>query len=104
VNVHHAGPAGCGGVCSSQQAKTIRPSGCHPAFGSAEREQPTTKLTACTEDHLIFETSAQELALLAINTLLKDCRDDDPTIRGLALRSLCALRVPNLLEYLVRAW
>jgi vesicle coat complex subunit len=45
---------------------------------------------------------AQELALLAINTLLKDCRDDDPTIRGLALRSLCALRVPNLLEYLVR--
>eukprot|EP00240_Pyramimonas_obovata_P000618 CAMPEP_0118943262 /NCGR_PEP_ID=MMETSP1169-20130426/37958_1 /TAXON_ID=36882 /ORGANISM="Pyramimonas obovata, Strain CCMP722" /LENGTH=566 /DNA_ID=CAMNT_0006888471 /DNA_START=40 /DNA_END=1737 /DNA_ORIENTATION=+ len=42
----------------------------------------------------------QELALLSINTLLKDCRDDSPTIRGLALRSLCSLRVANLLEYL----
>eukprot|EP00897_Mesotaenium_endlicherianum_P009523 jgi/Mesen1/859/ME000114S10944 len=42
-----------------------------------------------------------ELALLTINFLQKDCRDDDPMIRGLALRSLCALRVKNLVEYLV---
>lgn len=28
----------------------------------------------------------------AINTLQKDCRDEDPMIRGLALRSLCSLR------------
>ncbi|XP_044349160.1 beta-adaptin-like protein A isoform X2 [Triticum aestivum] len=42
-----------------------------------------------------------DLALLTINFLQRDCRDQDPTIRGLALRSLCSLRVPNLVEYLV---
>ncbi|KAI3977433.1 hypothetical protein MKX01_000346 [Papaver californicum] len=42
-----------------------------------------------------------DLALLTINFLQKDCRDEDPMIRGLALRSLCSLRVTNLVEYLV---
>ncbi|OUZ99957.1 Clathrin/coatomer adaptor [Macleaya cordata] len=42
-----------------------------------------------------------DLALLTINFLQKDCRDEDPMIRGLALRSLCSLRVANLVEYLV---
>uniref|UniRef100_A0A7N0V7B6 Beta-adaptin-like protein n=1 Tax=Kalanchoe fedtschenkoi TaxID=63787 RepID=A0A7N0V7B6_KALFE len=42
-----------------------------------------------------------DLALLTINFLQKDCKDEDPMIRGLALRSLCSLRVPNLVEYLV---
>ncbi|KAJ7965994.1 Beta-adaptin-like protein [Quillaja saponaria] len=42
-----------------------------------------------------------DLALLTINFLQRDCKDEDPTIRGLALRSLCSLRVANLVEYLV---
>ncbi|GKV03387.1 hypothetical protein SLEP1_g15695 [Rubroshorea leprosula] len=42
-----------------------------------------------------------DLALLTINFLQKDCQDQDPMIRGLALRSLCSLRVANLVEYLV---
>ncbi|CAM8913307.1 unnamed protein product [Rhodiola kirilowii] len=42
-----------------------------------------------------------DLALLTINFLQKDCKDEDPMIRGLALRSLCTLRVQNLVEYLV---
>nr|ATG71013.1 AP4B [Cupressus duclouxiana] len=42
-----------------------------------------------------------DLALLTINFLQKDCQDEDPMIRGLALRSLCSLRVKNLVEYLV---
>ncbi|KAJ6799291.1 beta-adaptin-like protein A [Iris pallida] len=42
-----------------------------------------------------------DLSLLTINFLQRDCRDEDPTIRGLALRSLCSLRVANLVEYLV---
>ncbi|GKE54797.1 beta-adaptin-like protein A isoform X1, partial [Tanacetum coccineum] len=42
-----------------------------------------------------------DLALLTINFLQKDCKDDDPMIRGLALRSLCSLRVGSLVEYLV---
>lgn len=54
--------------------------------------------------YLYIGTYAQqnpELTLLTINLLTKDCRDQDPTIRGLALRSLCSLRVHNLTEYLV---
>ncbi|GMJ15887.1 Adaptor protein complex protein 4B [Hibiscus trionum] len=42
-----------------------------------------------------------DLALLTINFLQKDCRDEDPMIRGLALRSLSSLCVANLVEYLV---
>lgn len=42
-----------------------------------------------------------DLALLTINFLQRDCKDEDPMIRGLALRSLCSLRVENLVEYLV---
>lgn len=33
-----------------------------------------------------------DLALLAVNTFLKDCNDTDPKIRGLVLRSLCSLK------------
>ncbi|CAH9074188.1 unnamed protein product [Cuscuta europaea] len=42
-----------------------------------------------------------DLALLTINFLQRDCKDEDPMIRSLALRSLCSLRVENLVEYLV---
>ena len=45
--------------------------------------------------------SQPDLALLTVNALQKDCAEPDPTIRGLALRSLGSLRVPNLVEYLV---
>ncbi|KAK9826712.1 hypothetical protein WJX81_000377 [Elliptochloris bilobata] len=54
--------------------------------------------------YLFISTYAQanpDLTLLTINLLTKDCRDQDPTIRGLALRSLCQLRVANLIEYLM---
>mmetsp|Transcript_120900 Transcript_120900/g.341896 ORF Transcript_120900/g.341896 Transcript_120900/m.341896 type:complete len:836 (-) Transcript_120900:237-2744(-) len=47
-----------------------------------------------------YAESNSELAILAINTLQKDCRDDDPMIRGLALRSLCSLNLANMVEYL----
>ncbi|XP_012880078.1 PREDICTED: AP-4 complex subunit beta-1 [Dipodomys ordii] len=40
-----------------------------------------------------------DLALLAINTLCKDCSDANPMVRGLALRGLCSLRVPGVQEY-----
>lgn len=32
----------------------------------------------------------QDLAILAINTFEKDCRDENPTVRGMALRARCA--------------
>jgi len=59
-------------------------------------------------------THKDNLAMLAINTLQKDCVDEDPMARGLALRSLTSLRfvipfisveqiglfrLPNIIEY-----
>ncbi|KXZ42977.1 hypothetical protein GPECTOR_108g172 [Gonium pectorale] len=46
-----------------------------------------------------YASQTPDLALLTINQLQKDCADHDPMIRGLALRSLCSLRVANFLEY-----
>ncbi|EER19716.1 conserved hypothetical protein [Perkinsus marinus ATCC 50983] len=47
-----------------------------------------------------YAASNPSLAVLAINTLQKDCQDTDPSIRGLALRSLCGLQLSNMMEYL----
>ncbi len=46
-----------------------------------------------------FAEQKSELAIMAINTLQKDCKDDDPMVRGLSIRSLCSLRVPNIVEW-----
>jgi hypothetical protein len=48
-----------------------------------------------------YAQQTPDLALLTINQLHKDCADQDPTVRGLALRSLCSLRVANFLEYVM---
>ena len=40
-----------------------------------------------------------ELAIMCINTLRRDCENEDPMIRGLALRSLCGLGMDSVLEY-----
>ncbi|KJP89268.1 hypothetical protein AK88_01146 [Plasmodium fragile] len=47
-----------------------------------------------------YAETNSELSLLTINTLQKDSKDDDPIIRGLALRSFCNLRINNLFEYI----
>lgn len=49
-----------------------------------------------------YAESHSELTLLAINTLQKSCRDHNPMVRGMALRSMCALRVENLVEYVLQ--
>ncbi|XP_077046642.1 AP-4 complex subunit beta-1 isoform X2 [Agelaius phoeniceus] len=41
-----------------------------------------------------------QLALLAVNSLLKDCAHPSPAVRGLALRTMCGLRMPGIQEYL----
>ncbi|CRH03160.1 AP-4 complex subunit beta, putative [Plasmodium relictum] len=47
-----------------------------------------------------YAETNSELSLLTINTLQKDSKDEDPIIRGLALRSFCNLRINNLFEYI----
>jgi len=41
-----------------------------------------------------------QLAQMCTNTLQKDCGNEDPMVRGLALRSLCSLRLPQMVEYI----
>ncbi|CAL6308886.1 unnamed protein product [Bathycoccus prasinos] len=42
---------------------------------------------------------SEELAMMTINTLQKDTKHEDPTIRGLAIRSMTSLRSKSLVEY-----
>ncbi|GMI27389.1 hypothetical protein TrRE_jg1655, partial [Triparma retinervis] len=54
--------------------------------------------------YLYLTTYAQnspDLAQMCTNTLQKDTSNDDPIIRGLALRSLCSLRVESMMEYVL---
>lgn len=46
-----------------------------------------------------YATANPELAQMCTNTLTKDCHNEDPMVRGLALRSLCSLRLPQMVEY-----
>lgn len=51
--------------------------------------------------YLYLRSAARQnssLSLLVVQTLLNDSKDVDPRIRGLAVRSMCSLRVPELLE------
>lgn len=43
----------------------------------------------------------QDVAILTINTLSRDSCDENPLVRGLALRSLSSLRIPKLVEHLL---
>jgi hypothetical protein len=44
----------------------------------------------------------EAVALLVVQAMLNDCGDADPAIRGLAVRSMCSLHVPDLMENVVR--
>jgi len=47
-----------------------------------------------------YAHSHPELAQMCTNTLQKDCGNEDPMVRGLALRSLCSLNLPQMVEYI----
>ena len=67
-------------------------------------------MASASKDHVVkkmvylyittYASANPELSLLAINTLQKDCRDEDPMTRGLALRSFTSLRLDTTKEYL----
>ncbi|KFM26556.1 Beta-adaptin-like protein A [Auxenochlorella protothecoides] len=70
---------------------------------------PVTKCVALSKSdlplkkmqYLYLRTTARQnssVALLVVQTLLNDCKDLDPTIRGAALRSMASLRVPELMD------
>jgi len=52
--------------------------------------------------YLYLSTQAHkepEMAIMCINSLRRECDNEDPMVRGLALRSLCNLRMSSILEY-----
>lgn len=70
---------------------------------------PATKCVALSKSdlplkkmlYLYLRSAARQnssVSLLVVQTLLNDTKDIDPRIRGLAVRSMCSLRVPELLE------
>jgi vesicle coat complex subunit len=75
---------------------------------------PATKCVALSKHdlplkkmlYLYLRTAAKQnaaVALLVVQTLLNDCKDLDPTIRGLAVRSMAGLRVPELMDSVFQA-
>lgn len=46
-----------------------------------------------------YANKETEMAIMCINSLRRDCDNEDPLVRGLALRSLCSLRMESILEY-----
>ncbi|CAD8189534.1 unnamed protein product [Paramecium octaurelia] len=45
----------------------------------------------------------KDMAFMAISTFQKDCKHNDPKIRGFALRNLCSLRFSGAIEFLMPA-
>jgi len=41
------------------------------------------------------------MAMMSVNSMVRDARDESPLIRGLALRWLCSLGVPDLVQHIV---
>lgn len=51
--------------------------------------------------YLLETTDQEDLVLLAVNTLLQDCRNSNPMLRGQALRTLAGLPQSDLTQYAV---
>ena len=50
-----------------------------------------------------YAHQAQQGSFLAINTFLRDMKDPNPKVRGLALRMLCSIKFKGVYEYFANA-
>ena len=60
----------------------------------ADGDLVTKKLV---HEYIVHPTHDEELLLLAVNSLLKDCGDSNPTVRGLAIKTITSL--PQVRSY-----
>ncbi|CAG8609055.1 4204_t:CDS:10, partial [Diversispora eburnea] len=44
-----------------------------------------------------------DLVILAVNTFQKDLQDENPLVRGLALRTLCSMRISDYVSYMLES-
>ena len=47
-----------------------------------------------------YARSAPDLAIMAVNTFVKDAADPNPLVRALAIRTMGCIRVDRIVEYL----
>ena len=47
-----------------------------------------------------YAKAQPDLAIMAVNTFVKDCEDPNPLIRALAVRTMGCIRVDKITEYL----
>ena len=47
-----------------------------------------------------YAMAQPDLAIMAVNTFVKDCEDPNPLIRALAVRTMGCIRVDKITEYL----
>ncbi len=89
--------AAAAAACPPSPAPGASPAACTTSAGPAERGiDPRTTPQLCVP---CCRCPAPNIA----QTLLNDCKDLDPTIRGLAVRSMAGLRVPELMDSVVSA-
>jgi len=75
-----------------------------PLYGEMVKALSTSSLAQKKIVYLYLYRYASlqpDLALLLVNTFRKDCTDENPAIRGLALRSMSNLRISNIVEYVL---
>ncbi|CAH1762827.1 9005_t:CDS:2 [Entrophospora sp. SA101] len=73
-------------------------------FGEVVKVASTKDLVLKKLSYIYISTQAEknsDLAILAINTFQKDLQDDNFLVRGLALRTLCSLRILDYLPYMM---
>lgn len=49
---------------------------------------------------LLIRRSVIDMAIMAVNSFVKDCEDPNPLIRALAVRTMGCIRVDKITEYL----
>ena len=47
-----------------------------------------------------YAKSQPDMAIMAVNSFVKDCEDPNPLIRALAVRTMGCIRVDKIIEYL----
>ncbi|CAG8599858.1 12610_t:CDS:10, partial [Acaulospora morrowiae] len=77
-----------------------------PLFGDVVKAASTKDLVQKKLAYMYIATQAErnaDLVILAINTFQKDLQDENPFVRGLALRTLCSMRLSDYVNYMLES-
>ncbi|GBC04221.1 hypothetical protein RclHR1_05580006 [Rhizophagus clarus] len=75
-------------------------------FGDVIKAASTKDLVQKKLAYMYISTQAEQnsdLVILAVNTFQNDLRDENPFVRGLALRTLCSMRLIDYVPYMIES-